>query len=262
MKTLITLLLFTGLLHAQELKQGEIKRDRQKFAQLATRTGITYKDVEVSKVSAIDLRIMHTGGFATVPLADLPADVQQLFGYDPLDADAAMKNAQAQRAQDLIKAEQDKAAHAALLLKQQQEHKAIKDIEAEGFMAEVLAEEKLPEGCLCRMWSLTTEAVKGQKNFSGEPITRVVLGRQYSVFIPGLSLGSGQRQQLRVYPVSVKDRHGRDVYATTANASFRLAAEEAAQIEAEKAAKLAEAEARIKAARAAREAALAARSAK
>jgi len=239
MKThLILILITTAALHAQELKQGEIKRERQKFTQIITTKGEAFKDVEVSKVTPMDIRIMHAGGFATVPLAELPADVQQLFGYNAQDADAAMKDAQTQRQRYLVKAEQDKAAHAALMIQQQQEHEAIKGIEAKGFMAEVLVEEKLPDGCLCRMWSLTTEAVKGQKNFSGEQVTRIVLSRSSSsVFIPGLSLATGQRQQLRVFPVSVKTRHSRSVYATTANASFSLANEETLQIEADKAAR-------------------------
>lgn len=259
MKTLITLILFTAAaLPAQELKQGEIKRDRQKFAQIITTKGETFKDVEVSKVTPIDIRIMHTGGFATLPLAELPADVQQLFGYNAQDADAAMKDAQAQRQQDLVKAEQDKAAHAALLQRQHMESKAIKQIEAKGFDVELLCEQKLADGCLCRMWELKQEAIADKKNFSGQAMTRTVLGREYSVFIAGLDLAAGARQQTRVFPCTAKVNQ-RQAYTRSATVAYRLEAEEAEKIAAAKAAKQAEYEARRQAMQAASAAARAAR---
>jgi hypothetical protein len=55
----------------------------------ATSDGKVYKDVRVVKVEADAVTIIHHDGGALVPLATLPANLQQRFGYDPDKAKAA-----------------------------------------------------------------------------------------------------------------------------------------------------------------------------
>lgn len=54
-----------------------------------TTDGQVYKDVTVVKIEADAVTIIHHGGGALVPLAKLPATLQQRFNYDPAKAQAA-----------------------------------------------------------------------------------------------------------------------------------------------------------------------------
>lgn len=51
----------------------------------------TYTDVTVRSVNAATVVITHSGGLASVPLSDLPAEWQRRFDYDPAAAEAAIK---------------------------------------------------------------------------------------------------------------------------------------------------------------------------
>ncbi len=50
----------------------------------------TYTDVTVRSANAVTVVITHSGGMASVPLSDLPAEWQQRFDYDPQAAAAAI----------------------------------------------------------------------------------------------------------------------------------------------------------------------------
>jgi hypothetical protein len=54
-----------------------------------TRDGKTYAQVTVVKTEADAVTILYRDGGALVPLANLPADLQQRFHYDPAKASAA-----------------------------------------------------------------------------------------------------------------------------------------------------------------------------
>ncbi|MFH1500131.1 MAG: C1 family peptidase [Verrucomicrobiota bacterium] len=51
----------------------------------------SYTDVTVRSVNAATVVITHSGGLASVPLSDLPAEWQRRFDYDPAAAEAAIE---------------------------------------------------------------------------------------------------------------------------------------------------------------------------
>ncbi len=89
------------------------------FPTLTTRQGVTYRDVQVSRFDAVEVRFLHAAGAATVLLADLPPDLQKIFGYDPRNASTVMADKHQERVQTII-TEADKKAKAAALLEQEQ----------------------------------------------------------------------------------------------------------------------------------------------
>ncbi len=92
------------------------------FPTLTTTQGVTYREVKVTRFDALDLRFIHATGAATVPLADLPADLpadlQNIFGYDPRKASTVMADKQQERVKTII-TEADKKAKAAALEEQE-----------------------------------------------------------------------------------------------------------------------------------------------
>ncbi|HUJ09861.1 MAG TPA: hypothetical protein VL171_07525 [Verrucomicrobiae bacterium] len=71
--------------------------------------GTTYKDVRWGRLTPATVTIYHETGVATVPLADLPPDLQKQFGYDPQKA-AAWQAAEQKTAAARLAAEQKAAA--------------------------------------------------------------------------------------------------------------------------------------------------------
>ena len=88
------------------------------FPTLTTTQGVTYREVKVTRFDAVELHLIHATGAATVPLADLPADVQKIFGYDPRKASAVMADKHEGRVKSII-TEADKKARAAALQEQE-----------------------------------------------------------------------------------------------------------------------------------------------
>ena len=88
------------------------------FPTLTTTQGVTYREVKVIRFDALELRFIHATGAATVPLADLPADLQNIFGYDPRKASTVMADKQQVRVKTII-TEADKKAKAAALEEQE-----------------------------------------------------------------------------------------------------------------------------------------------
>ena len=72
-----------------------------------TVNGKDYHNVKVTQVDADKVHITFDGGLGSVPLADLPPDLQKRFNYDPQAAK------QAQKAEDERLAESDKQRAAA-----------------------------------------------------------------------------------------------------------------------------------------------------
>jgi len=106
---LLLMLTFGLSLHAEPLA----------FPTFTTRKGVTYTDVKVSRFDALEVRFSHANGIATVPLAELPPDLQTLFGYDPKNEIQVLKDKQNQRAQAIITDADQKAKAAAV--RQQEE---------------------------------------------------------------------------------------------------------------------------------------------
>lgn len=106
---LLLLLLACLLIHAPRLRAEPLS-----FPTLTTRKGVTYTDVKVSRFDALEVRFTHAGGISAVPLADLPADLQTLFGYDPKNEIQVLKDKQSQRAQAIITEADQKAKAAAI----------------------------------------------------------------------------------------------------------------------------------------------------
>ena len=128
------------------------------FPTLTTKQGVTYQAVKVTRFDAVELHFSHAKGVATVRLADLPAEVQEIFGYDPRNESVVMTAKQRERAQAIIQ-EADKKAKAAAALEQERadaaELKNIRDgmlrcfvkrvvVSAEALLADVAPADKLP----------------------------------------------------------------------------------------------------------------------
>jgi len=84
-----------------------------------TINGTTYKDVRWGRLTPSTVTLYHSTGIATMPLAELPPDLQKQFGYDPEKAaawDASVQKTTAARqaaeaqADQARKAEDQKAA--------------------------------------------------------------------------------------------------------------------------------------------------------
>lgn len=54
-----------------------------KYEELTTKSGKTFKSVVVRTVTPSELRIMHESGMAGIKLGDLPEELQKKYGYDP-----------------------------------------------------------------------------------------------------------------------------------------------------------------------------------
>lgn|GEM_PF-2978776 len=85
------------------------------FPSLTTKQGVTYQAVKVARFDAMEVRFTHATGVATVRLADLPVEVQKIFGYDPRNESVLMSAKQQERARAIIE-EADKKAKAAAAL--------------------------------------------------------------------------------------------------------------------------------------------------
>jgi len=65
---------------------GVTKKGPEHYDELTTRKGGTYRDCRVIRVEPDALLIEHTGGVARLSLFDLPAAVQEEWGFDPFRA--------------------------------------------------------------------------------------------------------------------------------------------------------------------------------
>lgn len=98
-----------GVLVCLSLSPGQAQ---DQYPQLETLDGKVYQQVKVMKVSPAELRVMHAGGFATLPLSVLPPEVRAKYG----EVDAAA---------EAMQAEQRKQGNAAAALMQRQEREAM-----------------------------------------------------------------------------------------------------------------------------------------
>ena len=255
MKTLLITCLLSVSALAQEANPSRAVDapgdDISKYTLIISAKGREYHDVTITNATAGTIKLLHRDGIATLSLAEMPAVIQKRFLFDPSAAAfeaVTMANEKQQAAAEAAKRQEENAA-----LQQQQaaESIAISAIEKKGWMAEMQVIEKKTDGCLCRVWELRNEVVKGQATHSGKPVTRLVKDAEHRAFVIGLDMGSGQTIQAKIMPVSVK-RDGDQCYAMTGSAAYRA---ERQEIEA----KRAQQEARAKASREAAAARAAAR---
>ena len=69
------------------------------FPALTTKQGVTYEAVKVTRFDAAEVHFSHATGVATVRLADLPEEVQKIFGYDPRNEQVVMSAKRADAAE-------------------------------------------------------------------------------------------------------------------------------------------------------------------
>jgi len=93
---------------------------------LETRKGEVYENVSVREVNAVGMQIIHDGGQKRIPFEELPADLQDLYQFDPAQKAAAIaKEAEERGAHDAaVVAAQEAAGEQAMLQKQKEEESA------------------------------------------------------------------------------------------------------------------------------------------
>lgn len=78
---------------------------------LETRKGEVYENVQVREVNAVGMQIIHDGGQKRIPFEELPAELQDLYQFDPKQKAAAIaKEAEERGAHDAAVAAANQAA--------------------------------------------------------------------------------------------------------------------------------------------------------
>lgn len=93
---------------------------------LETRKGEVYENVSVREVNAVGMQIIYDGGQKRIPFEELPADLQDLYQFDPSQKAAAIaKEAEERGAHDAaVVAAQTAAGEQAMIQKQKEEEAA------------------------------------------------------------------------------------------------------------------------------------------
>lgn len=97
---------------------------------LITTKGVTYKDVHISRCDATEVRFIHDGGAAVVPLRELPEDLQKTFGYDPVNASLQTIVKQEERRNSIIEEADKKARNYAIIEQQNKDSVELQSIRA------------------------------------------------------------------------------------------------------------------------------------
>jgi hypothetical protein len=95
------------------------------YPELKTLDGKSYHQVKVMKVAPTEIRVMHSDGFATIPLSELPPEVRAKYGVADTAAEAA--NAQARQ-----------QANSQAAMMQRQEKEAVQLIDLTGLPLQTL----------------------------------------------------------------------------------------------------------------------------
>lgn len=240
MKTLLTLLLLLATPAWSQSPAGSARavqapgNDVSKFTLLVTSKGQEFHDVTVTNATAGTIKLYHRDGIATLGMTEMPAEVQKMFGYDPTSAAFEAVNMVEEKRRAAEALAQSQAERVKLQAQQARESKEISAIDAQAFIAEAQVTEHQTNGCTATVSALAMEAVPGQKNFSGQPVMRLVKRRTHTAFIHGLS---GSTPQIKLYPVPSSPAE----YATSGAKAWRVNRDreiEAERVKAEQAAKL------------------------
>lgn len=217
---LIILFALSITAHAQ---QGEIKREPQKLAQLTTLKGVTFTNVQVLKVSALDIRIMHDGGAATIKQTDLPEDARKFFGYDADLAAQEMQKQEQQRASIAAEQAKQRETTAAIEAEQRAQHAEINKHEEKGVKMRVHIKRKVGSVLSANAWRVNVLEDPKRKDFSGRPIKIEVneIGPPASVELHGFSASENDVFVAILYPVDIARPNNRR-YAHSPDLAWRL----------------------------------------
>jgi len=156
-KLLPLLLLFPLLLAAED----------EKLAELVTLDGKFYQDVTIRKVEPDGLSILHKSGTAKVSFEQLPASMQEKYGYDA-EAAAAHRKAEAEAQRKREAAEKAAGKKQAAAAKDKAAEDAKKElseqIQKAGKMVKIEAIQNAPIGLIgeISVGTLTSEPVKSK----------------------------------------------------------------------------------------------------
>lgn len=242
MKTLLALM----LLASPALSQAPVARaeeapgnDVSKYTLIVSTKGREFHDVTVTHATVGTIKLVHRDGIATLSLAEMPGEIQRVFGFDAQAAAFEKVNMEDEKRRSAEAADKMRAERVALQAQQMQESQEISAIEARVVMVEYQITETQDGGCAAIVSYLVQEIVAGQKNFSGQPITRLVKRNPHAAIIHRLGAPSGTTGQTKLYPVKpVKDKAE---YATSASGAWKVQHDreiEAARVKAEQEAKM------------------------
>jgi hypothetical protein len=92
----------------------------EEFPEIKTLDGKTYRQAKVTKATAVEIKVIHADGFATIPLSQLPPDIRARFGEANPDAEAAaeMERKLNNRSAALLKKQEIEALRVSEIIKQ------------------------------------------------------------------------------------------------------------------------------------------------
>ena len=130
--------------------------------------GVTYSNVTFGTVTPATVKIFHSSGIVRLPLAKLPPDLQQRFGYDPAQA-ADWQKVEQQQAAAFMKqqaVEQQKAKQQAGANRQSQlSQESREEIEKKSQALWVNIIQVTPDGLLVRIHGIRDRAESARNNF-------------------------------------------------------------------------------------------------
>ena len=135
-----------------------------------TVNGNTYHNVTVTKVDSDKVHITYDGGIGSVNLADLPADLQKRFNYDPAKAKAAEQaeaERQAESDQERALEAKKQAANDAKLEREDAINKRDALLRETAKQFPVVIKQVLPDGLLCETQSIVDVSSYNVASYEG-----------------------------------------------------------------------------------------------
>jgi hypothetical protein len=92
----------------------------EEFPEIKTLDGKIYRQAKVTKATAVEIKVIHADGFATIPLSQLPPEIRARFGdaNPEAEAAAAMQRQQNNRSAAILKNQEVEAVRVSELSKQ------------------------------------------------------------------------------------------------------------------------------------------------
>lgn len=97
---------------------------------LECRKGEVYENVSVREVNAVGMQIIHDGGQKRIPFEDLPAELQDLYQFDPAQKAAAIAREEAERGEHDAAVVAVREAVGAQLMEQKEQEAAARRVKA------------------------------------------------------------------------------------------------------------------------------------
>jgi len=223
MRMLLLATFLTTVLHAEEaVRKPQAVQTPGKlgcYTWIITVRGQEYREVKVTNVTASEITFTHAAGVAKLPLIEMPYMMQELHGFDPHEAAAALPQVKQRRALGIVEAEQSKADMAALLARQKAEHAAINQLEARKIWSRIEVREVVKDGAFCDIWPIVLVEQPGKFDLSGKPVKVPGITQQAPdrVFVAGMTeLKVNSVRADWLYPVDVAQR----LYAISAQRAY------------------------------------------